>query len=207
MDFSFEMLNGWDRFFLAHKRKFKKARKREEQLQKVKKPLTINCKNEREILLGLENYVIGVVGQEKFLLVDERKHSIGENLISILMAVQGMRRQEAYDYSIELMEALGIFKAKEVVKYKSYQFINEDFQLKIQLSYLLAFNPKIVVMDCSSLTNSRQLLKEITTRLIELKKKLNFIFVIYDDVMMDKTFEPKDVFVVSKDLSIVKKEE
>lgn len=207
MDFSFEMLNGWDRFFLAHKRKFKKARKREEQLQKVKKPLTINCKNEREILLGLENYVIGVVGQEKFLLVDERKHSIGENLISILMAVQGMRRQEAYDYSIELMEALGIFKAKEVVKYKSYQFINEDFQLKIQLSYLLAFNPKIVVMDCSSLTNSRQLLKEITTRLIELKKKMNFIFVIYDDVMMDKTFEPKDVFVVSKDLSIVKKEE
>lgn len=62
-------------------------------------------------------------------------------------------------------------------------------------------------MDCSSLTNSRQLLKEITTRLIELKKKMNFIFVIYDDVMMDKTFEPKDVFVVSKDLSIVKKEE
>lgn len=36
---------------------------------------------------------------------------------------------------------------------------------------------------------------------------MNFIFVIYDDVMMDKTFEPKDVFVVSKDLSIVKKEE
>ena len=62
-------------------------------------------------------------------------------------------------------------------------------------------------MDCSSLTDSRQLLKEITTRLIELKKKMNFIFVIYDDVMMDKTFEPKDVFVVSKDLSIVKKEE
>lgn len=62
-------------------------------------------------------------------------------------------------------------------------------------------------MDCSSLTNSRQLLKEITTRLIELKKKMNFIFVIYDDVMMDKTFEPKDAFVVSKDLSIVKKEE
>lgn len=205
IDFPFAFQNSWDRFKLARKKKFKRAYKLEEKLNELKDPIELTKTNKRDVIAGIENYIIGIVGIEKMPFVDENK-TIGENMISILMGIQGLRRKKAYEVMIQIMKELGIPDAEDVCQYKFYQFINQDFQARIILSYMLAFNPKMVIVDCASLLLDRALIKELISTLIKIKKERKFILAIYDDVLIDKTFEPKEVYVISTEGKIEKKQ-
>lgn len=205
IDYPFAFQNAWDRYQMAKKKKFVRSYKLEEKLHSMNEQIDLRENNKKDVLLGLEDYVIAVVGKEKLDLVD-KDAPIGENMISILMGVQGFRREKAHEVAITIMKDLGIPDAEDVCQYKFYQFINEDFQARINLSYMLAYNPSMVIVDCASITWNRKLIEEIISILIKIRTKRKFILAIYDDFLNDKTFEPKEVFVASIDGKVTKKE-
>lgn len=163
-------------------------------------------KTKNPILNALEDFVVGILGDEKLPFVEEGK-SLGENFASILLGVGNCADYDsAQKEAVSILEELGIPRPQEILDYKFYQFINEDYQVKILLGYLLAFSPKMIIIDYSSLTWNRNLADEITSILISLMKKRHFYLAIFDDVLFDKKFENKHVDVLSKEGNVISEE-
>lgn len=184
---------------------FRKAYRRNEERKKNERVDLLNAKH--PILKSLNGFWVGILGEEDLPFIEANK-TIGENLSSILLGVDKCPDpSSAREEAIALLNAVHIPRSEELLDYKFHQFINEDYQMKILLSYLLAFSPKLIVIDHSNMSLSKELTDEITSILLSLMKKRHFCLVFYDDVLFDKDFKNKHVDVLTKEGKILSEEE
>lgn len=184
---------------------FRKASRRNEGLKKYETVDLLKAK--QPILESLNGFWVGILGEEDLPFI-ARDKTIGENLSSILLGVDKCPDpSSAREEAIALLNAVHIPRSEEILDYKFHQFINEDYQTKILLSYLLAFSPKLIVIDHSNMSLSKELTDEITSILLSLMKKRHFCLVLYDDVLFDKDFKNKHVDVLTKEGKILSEEE
>lgn len=204
-DFYFQMRNPIIRFFEPWNRTLATAMRHNKRWLRTSANINPLGLHRGYTLNAIKNFKIGLLGQEKMNLVDSKK-TIGTNLIKILMITNECGEAEAREEAIALMSDLGLYDPKDILGRYLWEFINDDYHYKIELAYLLAFSPEVLVVDRSALNTGHGLTSELNDLLVKLQPKYGFVFVLFDDSMFGKDFNNMVVYDVDSHLQITPSE-
>lgn len=153
---------------------------------------------DRHTKAAVNNFKIGILGQDKQSKLVSPRKTVGENLVKMLMITESLSSSDAYARAVELLSELDIYDPAEIMGCYLGQFINDDYHYKLLLAYLLAFKPEVIVVDRQVLKLKHNLTNELYSLIVKLQPKYGFIFCIYDDTLFDKDFKNMKVFEIDK---------